>query len=138
MKKLTYFLVLMFSLVLISACDKNDDDPIVPKQTFEELYPDWANLTWVSTDGVDTTMYPDVYPRLNITIIKNSIIFQIIDYVVGVGVTTYNFDCDALEITPTTATFIGTRVRTLSILTPPDNTKIKVIYDKHTYVLQIN
>jgi hypothetical protein len=43
------------------------------------LYPDWVNLHWVSTDGVDAIMNPHVYPRLIITIVEDKItIVQII------------------------------------------------------------
>lgn len=68
MKKYTYFISLILVLVLSSiSCSKEDDQP-TPQQTLEQKYPDWKNLTWVSTDGVTTLMNPDVYPRLNITI----------------------------------------------------------------------
>jgi len=72
MKKVTYLISILFAVALLSvSCEK--EDPIVPEpeQTLEQLYPDWANLTWVSTDGVTAEMNPDVYPRLNITIIGN-------------------------------------------------------------------
>ncbi len=68
MKKLKYLLPLFFALTLMSfSCSKDDDDPIVP-QILEEKYPDWKNLTWVSTDGVTAQMNPDIYPRLEVSI----------------------------------------------------------------------
>lgn len=51
-----------------TSCEK--DDPIVPEQTLAEQYPDWVNLTWVSTD--DNTNL-NTYPKLTITIISNEV-----------------------------------------------------------------
>ena len=62
----------MFAVALMStSCCK--DDPVVPDLTLEEQYPDWVNLSWVSTDGVDATMNSNIYPRLNITIVGNDV-----------------------------------------------------------------
>ena len=61
----------MFAVALMStSCCK--DDPVVPEpETLEEQYPEWVNLSWVSTDGYDVNS-PQVdktYPRLEITIV---------------------------------------------------------------------
>ncbi len=64
MKKFTYVLALMFSLVLINtSCEK---DPATADQTLAQMYPDWVNLTWVSTDGASLAT---TYPKLNIKIV---------------------------------------------------------------------
>lgn len=56
----------MFAMVLINTnCTK---DPVV--RTLEQKYPDWVNLTWESTDGY---MSNDIYPKLNITIIGDTV-----------------------------------------------------------------
>jgi len=66
MKKRTYLMTLIFTAIVLMACSCEKDDPVVPEpQTLEEQYPEWVNLTWVSTDGADETY---IYPRLNITI----------------------------------------------------------------------
>ena len=74
MKKVTYLMTILFAVALMStSCCK--DDPIVPDQTVAEQYPEWVNLTWVSTDGKDASYIPieDTYPRLNITIVGDDI-----------------------------------------------------------------
>jgi hypothetical protein len=65
MKKVICLFSLMLALVLMNTnCTKpTDDNPIV--QTLRQKYPDWKNLTWVSTDGANLT---STYPRLNISI----------------------------------------------------------------------
>ena len=140
MKKVTYLIVLMFSLVLLSAsCEK--DEPVV-KQTLEEQYPDWSNLTWVSTDGKTAETKPDVYPRLNITINgDNGTIRQTMD---GDG-WYYNEQFSTITIESNTITFTGhyavyiSRTGTFE----KNGTQITLvtkgmIKDSHTYVLQIN
>jgi len=71
MKKMTYLITILFAVALMStSCCK--DDPIVPDpETLEEQYPEWSNLSWVSTDGKDANYQPveDTYPRLEITIV---------------------------------------------------------------------
>lgn len=61
---------MILAVVLMStACEK--DDPIIdePEQTLEEMYPEWSNLSWVSTDGNADASDEDNYPRLEITIV---------------------------------------------------------------------
>ncbi len=68
MKKLTYLFTILFAVVLMStSCEKENVTP----DTLETQFPDWVNLTWVSTDGVDENMDVDTYPRLDITIVDN-------------------------------------------------------------------
>ncbi len=68
MKKVTYLMTLVLAITIVSySCSKkDDDDPIV--KTLQEQYPDWSNLTWVSTGGIST---PDMYPKLEISIVDN-------------------------------------------------------------------
>ena len=67
MKKVTYLMTLIFAVALMStSCDP---DPIVP-DTLETQYPDWANLSWVSTDGLNDF---DTYPKLSISIDGNQV-----------------------------------------------------------------
>jgi len=133
MKKVTYVLVLMFSLVLMStSCCK--DDPIVPDQTFEELYPDWVNLTWVSTNDVTD---PAIRPQISFTITGDEVTFKYKS-----AVTDYTYKYDGFEVTSTTATLFlpqpGAVNQTFDILTQSDNTKIKLSWQLNEYVLQIN
>ncbi len=59
MKRITYLLMLMFATVLINiGCEKENSTPATPvtppvAQTLEQKYPDWKNLTWVSTQKID-------------------------------------------------------------------------------------
>lgn len=69
MKKATYLMTILFAVAMMStSCEK--EDPIVP-DTLEEQYPEWSNLSWVSTDDKDASWQPveDTYPRLEISII---------------------------------------------------------------------
>jgi hypothetical protein len=68
MKKITYLSILMFSLILMSTSCCKEDDPTT--QTVAELYPDWANLTWISTDNASLAT---TYPKLNISIVGDNI-----------------------------------------------------------------
>ena len=57
----------MFALVLMNtSCCKPDDETPLP---YVLQYPDWQNLTWVSTDGNSLVT---TYPKLNITIDGNN------------------------------------------------------------------
>jgi len=71
MKKVTYLMTILFAVALMStSCCK--DDPIVPEpETLEEQYPEWSDLSWVSTDGNDVNHTPieETYPRLEISIV---------------------------------------------------------------------
>jgi len=140
MKKVTYLLVLMFSLVLTSAsCDKSDDP--TPEQTLEQMYPDWSNLTWVSTNGETAQMNPNIYPRISFTIVGDLVNFKVIKNVVGAGIVTYNFNYGGLEVTTTTATLFlpdNAKNQTFDLLERPDNNKIQLIWEGNTYILLIN
>jgi hypothetical protein len=131
----------MFSLVLMStSCEK---DPVVPEptQTLEELYPDWANLTWVATDGITAEMNPNIYPRVNISIMGDEGTF--------IQLPDNNFPFQIISITGNTVAF-----KNISILAPVTGT---FTYDEgfillytcgvndkndpskyHTYKLKIN
>ena len=59
-------LVIFLSFSMISCGRKDADKKPAAIQTLEERYPDWAHLTWISTD--DNTR---AFPRLEISIRKN-------------------------------------------------------------------
>ena len=60
-------MTLIFTAIVLMACSCEKDDPVVPEpQTLEEQYPEWVNLSWVSTDSFSEV---DTYPRLEITIV---------------------------------------------------------------------
>ena len=64
MKKVTYFLTVIFAVALMStSCDPIEDP------TLEELNPEWSNLSSISTNGDNTA-----YPRLTIEIQGNDVI----------------------------------------------------------------
>lgn len=138
MKKLVYFSTIFIALTLMNfSCTKPNDD-----KTLAEQNPTWANLSWVSTDGSTTS-----YPRLDIKIEGNvASIFETRNSTEGKFTYTYG----ALEvIAPTTssngiATFFmpgnGSIAQTMTILmvTPNDGTKVKLIWQSHTYLLKVN
>jgi hypothetical protein len=68
MKKLFLFvsLVIFLSISMISCGRKDADKKTTAIQTLEERYPEWAHLTWISTD--DNTR---AFPRMEISIRKN-------------------------------------------------------------------
>ena len=68
MKKIFPFvsLVIFLSISMVSCGRKDADKKTAAIQTLEERYPDWAHLTWISTD--DNTR---AFPRMEISIRKN-------------------------------------------------------------------
>jgi hypothetical protein len=102
MKNVTYFLTMILAVALMStSCDPNDD-PIVPDDTLETLYPEWADLQWVSTDGNTDASDEDNYPRLEITIVGDVVnIHQTINANGG----WYNGEFNEIAITGNTITF---------------------------------
>jgi hypothetical protein len=74
MKKSSYLLVLFFTIIatntLFVSCKEAPDPELA------ELYPDWVNLTWVSTDGITEEEDPEISPRLNISIKDNHLIWD--------------------------------------------------------------
>lgn len=91
----------MFSLVLMStSCEK--DEPVVPEQTLEEMFPDWSNLTWVSTDGITADVDPLIYPRLVINISGDNGTFRQLRSEDG---RYYNLTFHVLNIVDNTVTF---------------------------------
>ena len=68
MKKAIYFLILMSAMTILTiSCTKPADDEL----PFQVQYPDWKNLTWVSTDG---SSLATTYPKLNISVDGNNVI----------------------------------------------------------------
>jgi hypothetical protein len=68
MKKVTYLVVLMFSLVLMSTSCCKEDDPINDDPTSGELYPAFVG-TWVCDNVLDENGVLDTgLPKYNITI----------------------------------------------------------------------
>ena len=126
----------MFSLVLMStSCCKPDDE--TPVQTFEQTYPDWKNLTWVSTDNSSLST---TYPKLNITIVGDNIsVNQPIN-----ATQAYNGSYDGMVVQGTTsgtvgfgmpAEITGTFSKSGSQITL---TTKGLSTTSHVYVLQIN
>jgi len=78
MKKVTYLMTILFAVALMStSCCK--DDPVPEPQTLEEQYPEWSDLSWVSTDGNDVNYageLEDTYPRIEITINDDELTFK--------------------------------------------------------------
>lgn len=72
MKKILFLITMIIAMVLVVGCEKDEVTP-KPQQTFEKMYHDWKNLTWVSTteNGVEITSSPT---QLKLTIIGDSII----------------------------------------------------------------
>ena len=136
MKKVIYFLMLMSAMTILNiGCEKPDDG--TSDQTLAQAYPNWINLTWVSTDGASLIT---TYPRLDISIVGDVATIHETTSVLG-SPAYYTFQYDALNITSTTATFSkphnGAMNQTMTIKTPPDNAHIKVSWEGHDYVLQI-
>ena len=72
MKKVIYLLTILFAVVLINiSCEKEDPVDIKLEKTLAEQYPDWTNLSWISTDGNDDR---NAYPQFSITIFNNSVL----------------------------------------------------------------
>jgi len=139
MKKVFYLFAILFSVVLMNtSCEKNDPtpDPIVPDQTLAEQYPDWSDLTWVSTNGdTDLTVRPQI---------SFSITGDIITLKYKTDVSDYTFEYKGFELTSATVSLFlstgGGFNQTFDVLDldPPDATKIKLYWQENTYVLQKN
>ena len=156
MKKAIYLFLLLFSLVLMSTGCKKDDPIVLSKEkTLLQRYPDWANLSWISTNG--NTNRSTTFPQLSIRITEDyCIILTETIYIsqLNIGATAYNYSFYDIIVTPTTIQFgnqiIGAYLpdgirssppyieREYAILVPPDNTKIKLSYNGNTYILQKN
>lgn len=142
MKKTIYLLTIIFSLALVSSsCEKEPaDDP--KTLTLEQAYPEWKNLTWVSTDGASLTT---TYPRISIKIVGDSItMIQLLKFPQLDRLTQYNGFYDMMTITGNTVKFSqknnwGEAVGTFS----KTNTHITLttygnVTESHVYVLKIN
>ena len=130
--------MIMFAMTLMGfSCERDDDGDVNTAATLEEQYPDWANLTWVSTDGVTAEDDPYIYPRLEISISGNE---------GEIKHTTSNDNYywnsfSKITITGNNITF-NNSVGTVGVFTKNGNTitlttKGLTIYN-HTYVLKIN
>lgn len=126
----------MFTMVLMSTgCEK---DSTTPDKTLAQQHPNWKNLTWESTDNLILEC-----PKLAITIVGNvATIYETTYNPQTRLLTPYVYQYDGLDITATSATFFlpqtGAITQTMTIMTPPDNTKIKLSWQNHVYVLKIN
>jgi len=143
MKKLTYLFSVLTLLVFMScSCDENDpifDDP----QTLEEQYSEWSNLSWVSTDNIDVTIDPDIYPRLEITIVGNEIVIveerdesysfhaTYTNMVIDDNNVTFDIPIDVNDVASVTGEFDNDGVW-ITITTEA------ISGDEHEYVLKIN
>ena len=129
-------MTILFAVALMStSCCK--DDPIVPDQTLEEQYPDWVNLSWVSTNGNTVE-----YPRFNITIDGNVVtLSELRDLGEITGVQLFPMQYEGIELTSSTITFTepitnsGAIGRTYEILTPDTPNTVKLRYNGNTFVL---
>jgi hypothetical protein len=70
MKQLIFFL--FFTFCLSTSCTNKNQGNVTPASpTLKQRFPQWTNLSWVSTDE-DT----DTYPRLNLSISENAVIIR--------------------------------------------------------------
>jgi hypothetical protein len=139
MKKTIYFLTMILAVALMStSCCK--DDPDVPEpQTLEEQYPEWSDLSWVSTDGNDVNHIPieETYPRLEITIVGDvASIFQATDGVGG----GYAGNFPEVTISGNVITFSGDGFKVITGTFEWDSNSVTFITKgltptTHTYVL---
>lgn len=134
----------MFSLVLMNtSCTKPTDD--VPDiKTLAQQYPDWKNLTWISTDGKSNDY---VYPKLSISVVDNTIeVNQWIDipYAGTDIISQYHHSFTVFNIIGSTFTFkttvddwvmTGTFVKNNNQLTL---TTEALLTGNHVYVFKIN
>lgn len=80
MKKIIYLLVLVFTITLVNtSCEKESNEPNVPPisidSTLAQKYPEWRNLTWVSTTFNGTSVnYPKYYFTINNNVITETYI----------------------------------------------------------------
>jgi len=130
MKKVIYLIVMMFAIVSITTnCTKKDDikpdvkkDSIVVDKTYEQLYPDWRDLRWISTQDIKNGIITlDLPYTLNIRIVSNTITETTID-------TVYHFN--SMSLTTTQVTFkdsasIGKTI--YDYIKPNDSTIIVII-----------
>lgn len=141
MKKVSYLFVMFLALSLMSfSCSEKEEieEPVV--LTLADQYPDWVDLSWVSTDG-DTSV--TMYPKLEISIDENTVTVHhtyVINNSPYVGSNTY----EKMIISGNTVTFgvniTGTFVLNGSQITITTFGLMNDDYleNKHVYVLQIN
>lgn len=104
---LNFLFVLFIVSIFSSGCEK--EEPVPEKQTLEKQYSDWSDLTWVNTDGIDSIQNPDIYPRLSISIIDDTITIEHLHFIkeYNIGVTVYRAFHDELIIDGNIVTFKG-------------------------------
>jgi hypothetical protein len=74
-------LVIFLSLAMASCGNKREEKKRIAFQHFEERYPGWTNLTWVSTDKDSSA-----FPRMEISIRENVVtVRQLISDTVSVS-----------------------------------------------------
>ncbi len=71
MKKIMYLSIMLLA-VAITGCEKSDEEPTA--KTFEQKYPEWRNLTWISTTPTKSSTY-----KLDIRIVDNLITLTFTD-----------------------------------------------------------
>jgi hypothetical protein len=136
-------------LVLLStSCKKDDNNPIVNTKTLEELYPDWANLTWVSTkeNGVFVE-----YPRFEIMIVGDTITLKGWSYIDEDNNIFYNpqdykkISFDTITSTTGTVTISDLVIKkpygdgiTFGYIIDKSNNNIILAHNNHIYTLKIN
>ena len=133
-KKVTYLLIVMFAMsVAFTSCKKDPILPPEPTETLAELYPDWTNLTWVSTDG---DSYVNKYPKLNITIVDN-LVSVFFTYFTGDITCSYSemlIDGTKVSLNTSTSQCRDIKFYNYSKI----GTQIQFTYDSNHYVLNIN
>ena len=54
-----------------TSCEKEDPVDLKPEKMLAEQYPEWSNLTLISTNGVNILDFPNARPTLTININEN-------------------------------------------------------------------
>ena len=124
---------------LSCSCEKND--PIL--DILETQYPDWVNLSWVSTDGDNT-----IYPRLSITINGNEVTVTLKKELYGGDTYFENITYEEMTITGNEfmigSNMDGTAFLNGTFMINESENRIGLsvdrnpYYDEHNYVLEMN
>lgn len=132
--KFKIFILFIAILTMYFDCTK-DQNQNIKILTLEDKYPDWKNLTWISTDG---NTGQSVYPKLEIKIIKDTITFsQYFDLFTSCNNTYFTMTINENSIT------IGNKENQINGQFAKNNDQITFITKglipiTHTYVLKIN
>lgn len=145
MKKVFYLITILFTVVLMStSCKKEDPIPLDFNLTLEEQYPEWSNLTWVSTNGSNDI---DTYPKLDITIVDDEIILKLIKKDVYGGIKGYPITFNKMEILVDHVVVISNIMNNILYFYGTfDNNGVTIgimveetlCFEKNTYILKIN